>query len=42
MALISADLGVTDKVVIELQIIRLLVVISIFPQIIALTVNLIP
>lgn len=35
MALISADLGVTDKTVIELQIIRMVVVISVFPQIIA-------
>ena len=31
MALISADLGVTDKTVIELQIIRMVVVISVFP-----------
>jgi len=38
MALISADLGVTDKAVIELQIIRMVVVISVFPQIIALIV----
>lgn len=36
MALISADLGVTDKTVIELQIIRMVVVISVFPQIIAI------
>lgn len=35
MALISSDLGVTDKTVIELQIIRMVVVISVFPQIIA-------
>lgn len=35
MALICADLGVTDKVVIELQVIRMVVVISVFPQIIA-------
>lgn len=31
MALISADLGVTNKAVIELQIIRMMVVISVFP-----------
>lgn len=36
MALISADLGVTSKEVIELQIMRMVVVISVFPQIIAL------
>lgn len=34
MALISADLGVKSKVLIELQIVRLIVVVSIFPQII--------
>ena len=39
MALISADLGVTEKAVIELQIIRMVVVISVFPQIIALVVS---
>lgn len=38
MALISADLGVGNKAVIELQIIRMVVVISVFPQIIALIV----
>ena len=36
MALISADLGVTDKAVVELQIVRLMIVIAAFPQIIAL------
>jgi len=36
MALISADLGVESKEVIELQIIRMVLVISIFPQIISL------
>ena len=35
MALISSDLGVEDKTVIELQIIRMVVVISVFPQIIS-------
>lgn len=35
MALISSDLGVESKVVIELQIIRMVLVISIFPQIIS-------
>lgn len=35
MALISSDLGVESKEVIELQIIRMVLVISIFPQIIA-------
>ena len=34
MALISSDLGVENKEVIELQIIRMVVVISVFPQII--------
>lgn len=40
MALISSDLGVEDKEVIELQIIRMVVVISLFPQIIALVCRL--
>ena len=35
MALISSDLGVESREVIELQIIRMVLVISIFPQIIA-------
>ncbi len=39
MALISADLGVTNKEVIELQIMRMVIVISVFPQIIAFTVS---
>ena len=38
MALISADLGVTDKKVVELQIIRMVTVIVLFPQIISLIV----
>lgn len=33
MALISSDLGVDSKEVIELQIIRMVVVIVVFPQI---------
>ena len=36
MALISADLGVDSKELIELQLIRMVAVISIFPQIIVL------
>ena len=36
MALISADLGVTDKAVVEIQIARLVIVIALFPQVIAL------
>ena len=34
MALISSDLGVNSKEVIELQIIRMVVVIVVFPQVI--------
>ena len=36
MALISSDLGVNSKEVIELQIIRMVVVIVVFPQVIYL------
>lgn len=36
MALISSDLGVEDRQVIELQIIRMVIVISVFPQLISL------
>lgn len=39
MALISADLGVDSKELIEMQIIRMIVVISVFPQIIFLIVK---
>ena len=40
MALISADLGVTDRAVVELQITRMVIVIAVFPQVIALVSNL--
>ena len=40
MALISADLGVTDRAVVELQIARMVIVIAVFPQVIALVSNL--
>ena len=36
MALISADLGVNSKELVELQLIRMVVVVSVFPQIISL------
>ena len=39
MALISADLGVESKELIVLQVIRMVVVVSVFPQIICLVAN---
>lgn len=42
MALIAADLGVTNKEVIELHIMRMVIVISVFPQIIALITSIFP
>lgn len=39
MALISADLGVESKELIALQVIRMVVVVSVFPQIICLAAN---
>ena len=42
MALISADLGVQSPDLIVLQVVRMLVVISVFPQIINLLVHFLP